>query len=413
MDIKAELCVVCKASRLLCGLEKCPKLEMLDANISTEQKVGREFSGPAPGVFVGKLGWPNVYAGPVGALTDSNEQAAEMDSPSKWFGKDYGSLIRMRSLMVRGKVKENVYSRSKSVSDMQELAMSSRPADTEMFFHKKPTMKVSFSEVSQPMGPSGILERMRITENVHVPNEIENAVSDGLKAAESSSYLYEKGHDVYKITTLFSSGLLGKGDKRMVPTRWSITATDDMVFKAVLGGIKSSPSVNDFIVYHSRFLDNSFTILLMPGSWEYEGFEAWCPGGIWSSDVVIDGNGARMMKSSSPYIIPEYEPFDGRTKYAEGQGGGYYAARLAVAEALRSMGRQARALVFREIYEGYTVPMGVWVVRETARNAMKTSVGRFSTREDALREVSSRLRIPLSSYAKQSKILSQRKLVEF
>ncbi|MBI5355512.1 MAG: hypothetical protein HZB68_03595, partial [Candidatus Aenigmarchaeota archaeon] len=59
------------------------------------------------------------------------------------------------------------------------------------------------------------------------------------------------------------------------------------------------------------------------------------------------------------------------------------------------------------------VPMGVWVVRETARNAMKTLVGKFSTRQEALMEVSSRLRMPLRDYTKQSKILSQRKLAEF
>ncbi|MBI5355295.1 MAG: hypothetical protein HZB68_02455, partial [Candidatus Aenigmarchaeota archaeon] len=223
MNIKAELCVVCKASRLLCGLEKCPKLEMLDANANIEQKVSKEFFGPVPGIFVGKIGWPNVYAGPVGALTDSKENAAEMDDPSKWFGKDYGNLIRMRSSMVRGKGKENVYSRSKNVSGIHELAMASRPADTEIIFRKKPTMRVIFSEVFQPMGPSGILEKVRVAENVHVPMEIEKAVSDDWKASESSSYLYSKGQDVYKITTLLSSGLLGKTDKRLVPTRWSIT----------------------------------------------------------------------------------------------------------------------------------------------------------------------------------------------
>ncbi len=414
VHIKAELCVVCKASRLLCGLEKCPKLDMLDSKISVEQKVGKEFFGPSPSVFVGKLGWPNVYVGPLGAVTEDKEVAKTMENPSSWFGRDYGDIIRMRSSMVRGKQRENVYSTARVVSDVQELAMASEPTDTEIVFRKKPSMRMSFSEVSQPMGPSGLLERFRVTENVHIEKGVEKVVEDDLKAADASRALYSAGQDVYKITTLFSAGLLGMEGRRLVPTRWSITATDDIVFKSIACEIREFQELSQYLVFHSSFLDNSFTVLLMPGDWEYEGFEAWAPGSVWSSDIVVDDLGARVVsKSSQPHIIEEYEKFEGRTNYADRQGGGYYAARLGVAEKLRSLRRQAKAIVFREVYEGYTVPMGVWVVRETVRHAMNNLIGKFDTKEEALAEVSERLRIPISDYIKQSKILSQKRLLEF
>jgi hypothetical protein len=137
----------------------------------------------------------------------------------------------------------------------------------------------------------------------------------------------------------------------------------------------------------------------MPGNWEFENFEAWAPGTVWSQG------------GSQPSIIPEYESYNGRTKYAL-QGGGYYASRYAAVESLDKIHKQARVVVFREIYEGYQLPLGVWVVRETALHAYD-NLKRFSTLSEALQEIQSRLRIPLATYFKMSKILSQSRLTDF
>ena len=114
-----------------------------------------------------------------------------------------------------------------------------------------------------------------------------------------------------------------------------------------------------------------------------------------------------------PTILQEYEPFRGRTTYAESEGGGYYAARLAVTESLEQMRKQARAVVFREIYEGYVVPLGVWMVRENARNAMCQTPIKFNTMKEAMNYISSKLRLPIDNYVKISKILSQRRIDSF
>jgi DNA repair protein NreA len=143
-------------------------------------------------------------------------------------------------------------------------------------------------------------------------------------------------------------------------------------------------------------------MLMMPGPWEFENFEAWMPGSTW----------ARGLKSTE--IIEEYEPFHGRKSYAEVQGGGYYASRIACAEKLVEMRRQAKVVVFREISEGYVIPLGVFVVRETARHAYKDRPPlKFATKEEAIKYVSTRLRVPFIEYAKRSRLLKQRKLSDF
>ena len=169
----------------------------------------------------------------------------------------------------------------------------------------------------------------------------------------------------------------------------------------MLEEVRQFSQLNNFLVYSSQFLDNHFEILLMPGSWEYENFEAWAPGSFWS----------KYLKKAE--IVEEYEPYSGRTAYADQEGGGYYAARLAVVEALHKMKKQARIIVFREIYEGYTIPLGVWQVRENVRNAMKQKPMSFATLKEALNHINSNLRLPVSEYAKQSRILGQKRILDW
>ncbi len=394
----AKPCLLCKGSRALCGQQKCPLLPRFRIAPEIKEKVGMDFFGPSTNVFVGRVGYPNVGVGPLAAV----EMRKDIDSPGKWFGMDYQKLVEMRSLMIRTKQKESVFSRSRFIEENQELALASRPTDVEMSFFKKPVFNVSFSDVHQPMGPTATLQKFRITENVKVSRKVEYIARDEIKAVEAGFKLYELNQDVYKISTILSSGILGlQKNQKMVPTRWSITATDDMIAKQLMDMIRMSPSVNDYMVFESRYLDNHFLILLMPGNWEYENFEAWAPGTLWT----------KSMKDIS--VVEEYEPFKGRKHYADRQGGGYYAARIAATEYLVSVGRQARVFSIREIYEGYTIPMGVFVVRETARHAFKNKPAVFSTLQEALNYMNAKLRLPIKTYVDQSKMFKQRRLTDF
>jgi hypothetical protein len=205
------------------------------------------------------------------------------------------------------------------------------------------------------------------------------------------------GFDFYYLQKLLSAGILGK-EKKLVPTKWGITATDKMLADFFLDDVRRFPELNEFRVYSSEFLYNRFDILLVPGKWEFEQFEAW------SSPEAASAWGN---------LAFEYEPFGGRSNYAESEGGGYYAGRFGVVEALRKLKRQARVVVFREIGEGYTVPLGVWQVRQNVRNAFEQEPRKFGSLREALEFLKTRLRTPLSNYLKKSIVLNQKKIFEF
>ncbi|MCD6368098.1 MAG: hypothetical protein J7L45_03375 [Candidatus Aenigmarchaeota archaeon] len=388
----AQLCLYCKGSRNLCGLGYCPLLKGIEKAKVFDKD---EFFGPSSSVFIGRVGYPNVFVGPLGWAHDD-----DITSPKNWFGMEYEKIIEMRSFVLRSKYKVNIRSKDRFVEENQLIAMSKKPVDVELKFKGKPVRRMNFSTIVQPMGPSAVLKEMKTVENVSVKRAVERIVNDDIKSNEAINLLYQKRIDLYKITEIFSSGIVGK-DKKMVPTRWSITAVDDIITKNLLNEIRKFKPIDEFRVYEMEFLNNHFEILLIPGFWEFENFEAWAPGSFWSQNL------------KKTQIIEEYEPFEGRKKYAEKEAGGYYAARFGIVEALYKMRRQARVVSFREVYEGYMVPLGVWVVRETVRNAMKRNYESFSTLKDALDHIRSKLRIPLEKYIEKSKILQQRRLSDF
>lgn len=393
-----NLCIVCKGSRALCGLAKCPLLAR--AEIAPKMNIGTEFAGPATSVFVGRVGYPNVFIGPVAPFAMQNLH--QVDNPAMWYGMDYSDIVAFRSSMIRSKDKQNIFSNDRVVESTREIALSIKPTDIEMTFDKKPVYAVKFSDIVQPMGPSVTLKSLRVTENPSIPEKVDKIVTDDLRAIESTSALYKIGLDVYKVSAIFSTGILGlKDNKKIVPTRYSITAIDDIICKNMLEELRTFPCINEFYVYSSKYLDNHFQILFMPGNWEYEDFEAWSPGSFWAGGL------------KDIELVEEYEPFDGRTKYADKEGGGYYAARIGVVEALYRMRKQARVIVFREIYEGYMIPLGVWVVRETVRNAFKNEPQKFSTMQEALAHIGTKLRVPIQKYMKNSVVLRQRRIDEF
>jgi hypothetical protein len=396
----ARLCITCKGARRLCGQDPCPLMRRFSVKPKIEENLKEDFFGPATSVFIGRHNYPNVFTGPLAPVT--GDRVDVIDQPFKWFGTPYQDIVEMRSTLLRTKETTSIFSRGRSVMDLQEIALSSRPPDIEMLLKGKPVYRVSFSDVSQPMGPTADLRKLTVTENVRISRRVDSIVSDELTAAQSSIALYDSGQDVYKISTILSSGALGLGDRRkLVPTRWSITAGHDIVAKKLISEIKDFPSVNEYLVFSSDYLDNHYEVLLMPGEWEFENFEAWAPGTPWS------------FNAKKTEIIEEYEPYRGRTKYAELQGGGYYASRLGVAEGLKSLRRQARVVVFREVHEGYIVPLGVWQVLENVRNAVRQAPVKFATKEDALKHVDGKLRLPLSDYERQSVILKRRTLSDF
>lgn len=348
-----------------------------------EPKLKRVSFGPSPpNVFVGEYGYPDVRAGPLLALDEGI-----LDSPQDLYGLNYAGLLHHRSHLAHGYTVSNV---KRVQEEAYWIAASEKSVDVEATFQRPPRFSLAFSQYHQPVGPTGKLEKLHVAENPRVPKRIDTLIDEKLKVSEALPDLLER-FDYHYLQKILSAGILGQ-ERKLVPTKWSITATDDLLGKQMLKDVRDFPSINEYRLYSNDYLYNHFEILLLPGAWEFEQFESF---------------------ENKTHIAQEYEPFWGRTKYAQSEGGGYYAGRFGVIDALYRMKRQARAIVFREVSPEYILPVGVWEVRHNVLDAFTKKPFKTSDPQEAVAELKKRLEQPWPEYLKKSRILSQRKLSEF
>ncbi|HEX2014347.1 MAG TPA: hypothetical protein VLA68_03885, partial [Nitrososphaera sp.] len=221
-----------------------------------------------------------------------------------------------------------------------------------------------------------------------------------IRAADAIIDLYGHGIETSRIQRVLSMGMLGlKKSRKLVPTRWSITATDDIISQALVRGNEASQSIDQFEVTRYSHLDNYYSVVLIPEEvWSFEMIEAW---------FVSGGNIA---------TAGDYEDARGLDHYPS-IAGAYFAARLAVAEHLSRRRKKAAALVLREIHPEYVMPVGVWQIREGVREALKSSPSRFEDFERALHFSCSGLSVSKQELFRVSRLWrnlkSQTKITDF
>jgi len=396
-DIESDsMCVRCRGAKMLCGKLRCPVLVKYYHAAKTNpllDTLNLKGSSP-PGVFVGRIGYPKVYAGPL--LPPVHGDTSLLDTPELWLGKSIEEIVDFRFQLVRCKYRIDacdVEKGGKIIDATRELALCTNSTEVEAEFSKKPFSRLVLDDEVQPFGPSASLKKLDVG-SLKIDRKIEKAYDDtDLSASEAILQLYEEGIFVSKIQRALSVGAFGlKRNRRFVPTRWSITAVDDTIGKTLVERIKNFPEIDEYRIYESWSLDNRFIILMIPAAWSYELIEAWYPNTVWNPE----GKGIVIFSSS--------EGYHGRTEYAE-IGGCYYAARLATAEALDRERSQAGVVILRETYPGYIMPVGVWNVRENVRNALRSEAKKFDTLGAAFNHISTRLKIPMQRWILNSTVL--------
>ncbi|MCA1814365.1 MAG: Nre family DNA repair protein [Halobacteriales archaeon] len=383
--IPASLCVRCKGGRLLCGLARCPILDSIRDKMPEVPKVhGKEVQGSSPPtLFVGRYGYPTVRVGPM-LPPLHRADAHELDDPRGWIGKKgLRDIVALRSSLFRSGSPVRVETphlrdapRNELLESAQLLAMASKPADVAVTLSKVPDARLQpkLDGISAPMGPSLEAEHAKVVDNPFVPRKVDALVGDvHAPANHAVQELYQGGVSAYHIQRLLSAGLLGmEHRRRLVPTRWSITATDDTLGKQLIARVKGMQQLGQVELFTSAHYGNHFWVLLLPRAWAFEMVEVWNAGSAWARE---DAAGQ------------DWEPYEGRTTYAENVGGAYYAARLSVLERLVQRQRQAQVLVYRQITDEYLFPLGVWVIRESVRLAMEAKPRAFDSLEAAVRMV--------------------------
>jgi hypothetical protein len=393
-----SICLHCKGGKMLCAKSSCPLIAKAISMVKHRPRLeSLEVNGATPpGVFVGRIGYPKVYIGPMVPPYYENTQI--LDAPERWVGKKIEDIIDYRYSLIRGKMRtavEEARDGGRVLDALQELTMAAQPVDSEATFTKLPDSRLTLSSENQPFGPSAPLRFFR-TSSMRVDRRIERAFYDrDLKAVDAAMNLYNQGVSVTRIQRSFSMGMFGiRGRRKLVPTRWSITAVDNSLSLEILDSVKHFETIDEYRVYTFRNLDNIFAAILSPERWKFEWIEAWFPGTTWNRG----GNRTVMMG--------DHEPYWGRKKYAS-VGGCYYSARLAAAERLARERRQASALILREIHPGYILPVGVWNVRESVRSALRGKPARFDNFSAAVRYACSTLTIPLERWIESSILLKE------
>ena len=352
--------------------------------------VGKEIDGSTPpSVFIGSWNYPKVYAGPM--IAPVSGDTTIMDMPESWIpqSKSQEDIIGYRMSLVRGKQLVGIKDlESGFVEKLQEISLAENSIESEAEFFKKPRGS-SFSDEHTPHGPSAIIQKFDI-ENVRWEHRLEKAFYDtDLKAADAVVDLNKKGIPFSNIQKAFSVGAMGVGKRRkLVPTRWSITACDSTIGDRLLKTVRFNDIIDTTRVYEFSSLNNYYAIMLIPTEWQYEWMEAFL-----------------QVLGREELIFSDYETNSGKKEYSR-VGGCYYTCKMAVLEALERESKQAGVIVLREAYNGY-VPLGVFNVRENVRNAMDQAPLEFEDMKTALSYISTKLKLPVEKFVKQSDLLKE------
>ncbi len=366
----------------------------------TLSKYGNLFSSDSisgtspPSVFVGSYNYPKVFVGPM--VPPIHGDTSLLDSPEKWKGKSLEEIVNFRLNLVRGTQKLSIdQTDGRYIENLQEVTMSSKPTDSDLVFQKSVSSSISLDGESAPFGPVGEIKSAKFSGTSSVKSIEKTYYDKDLKAEDAVMNLYNSGIDISKIQKCFSIGMFGQ-KRKLVPTKWSITATDDIISKSLADKVLDNGLIDSCKVFSYGHLGNHFSVVLFPHRWIYEMVEAWYSNGVlgFGSDFE-DARGI----DHPPAIA-----------------GAYFAAKLGVLEYLSEKKIQSGVIILREIRPEYAIPVGVWQVREGIREAMKQPPVIANDFEHAINLASEKMSISKNewlSHGNISKLIRQKTLSDF
>jgi DNA repair protein NreA len=362
------------------------------------------FGNSPPAVFVGRFGYPKVNVGVLSPV-QKEESSYLMDNPKEWvkLGLKDHEILKLRVQLVNARFQSPIKNFDNRLLNLsQEVGMAHKPVDMEVSLKNKPKNILRMENVAKPLSNNANVKNIKLTENPKIKTIVDKTVSDGdMKAVEGIYKLYNKGFDDNFLSKILSIGLLGKQkNRKLVPTRWSITATDDTIAKESLKEIRFYQEV-DYQAYFSGYLGNYYLILLFPDVWGFELFEM---------EVPLKTN---PWSKHGSFYATDYEDYFGRKNYTDECGGGYFACRIGILEKLNELRRQGGVLVFRFINNDDKIPLGVWVCREATRMSLRNKVNLdFDSKESLLNyakaKVSKEFGVDLNYLLKVSKLMNRK-----
>lgn len=393
IELNVKRCKLCK--QLGHEISDCPVRHIL---LKYKPKVTDHIEGSSPPeIFVGSWNWPNVYFGFLAPNEYGNTEI--YSKPEIWCINNFSieEILSFRVRMIYSRKIGNIKKiNERDLANIQEIGMAKENVDIEAKLKKPPSFKPINNLYWPIIGFPAEFENLKIQNNPKIPFKVEKVFNDyDLSAVDAIIQLYKEKFMISDLIRFFSIGCLGKKkNRKLVPTRWAVTAVDDIISKWLIKKIKGYDLINEFRVFHYEYLGNHYEIIFIPYIWHFEVIEAKIPGCIWN-------------KRCSLFMAIDYESYHGRKNYASNVTGAYYANRLAVAEYLEKIKKQAAVIVLREVKPSYYAACGVGILREICRKAFNKSPEIFYSLEEALNKVSERLELDINKFIKHSWLIKK------
>ncbi|MCE4615371.1 MAG: Nre family DNA repair protein [Desulfurococcales archaeon] len=393
--INPSLCAKCKGYKRLCGLPYCPLLERYKWQVHGVQLIkDNDVEAPTPpSVLVGEHGYPYVRL--YYTTTPGSTNPSIHDDPLTWANKEYSlrRIIALRSQTISGIIRiEAIHPWELYNKELSLAAVSIKPVSSEVILERKPKPSLVFNGTTKPMGPASPARKVTIEENPCIPKPIEKILTDDIKSSKAVWYLYRHGINIYNIIKAFTLGMTGTlRNRKIVPTRWGITAVDSIIADRMIREIRSYSIINEAQLYYRYYIGNSYTIIFLPELYEAEWIEIWYPSTPWVPSY------------DKPAIVKVQEDHRGKFDKIDG---GYLAARLSVVEKLYSLHRQAAVLIIREVFPSYYAPVGNWQIRETVRKALvHPPVNKPRTIQELIEALNKYVRYDVKKLVKESYLI--------
>jgi DNA repair protein NreA len=343
-----------------------------------------------PSLFVGHKGYPRVNVGPLVPPIHGNTSI--FDCPEAWAGKTIYEIARFRMNLIRGISRSDVNNPSgKYIDTMQEMTLSLLPVESTVTFVKKPFPENMSDNSETVVVPSMLAAEVTGFRPIQIRTDprIERIYYDtDILSSDAMFDLYNNGITINQISKILSIGMMGrKRYRKLVPTRWSITAVDQIVSGKLIELIRHYQTIESMQLFAYSHVENRYWVLLIPNhDWSFEMVEAWRDA---DSRIALGS---------------DFEDSRGLKHYPS-IAGAYFAGRLAAAEYLHTKKRSAAVLILREILPEYILPVGVWQIREGIRMALKNPSMIFNELQSMLMYVGTRSTVPTSKWLTNSNTL--------
>lgn len=261
------------------------------------------------------------------------------------------------------------------------------------FEHELKFDKILTNKMSGIMGSKNELQSLEATQNTKTSKQIEKYSTNDAKAKEAIIKLYEKGKNEQQIIHLLALGAFGVNiNKKLVPSKWAITAYDRTIEHHLYKQIIKYNPINQYEVYYYQNKSDTHVNILLPDHYTGTHTEDW------ANSHSSEWDGFNTDHYNHENKLPTINPLNA---------GGYYATKIALNEHLDKRKKQASAIMIR-IIRDYDVPLGVVFVRECVRESFNKQI--FKT--TSFKELNTFIKIKFPDHYKHfisSKVLEEQR----